>query len=455
MDKISPKSKLSPEQSRRIAITGIGPISSIGIGKDNFWQGILKGKPNVQLEECRIDGELWGKFYAHKIDNFDIRKFGINKDKLNDIKDWKEGEEIVDLNYLIAAVKLALDDSGLDYQRENNNIGLVLAHENLGLMPFGFKVSDIAYEILAKGQNKISKKEFFDKFYCKFLKSGYDVQTFADLFHVARVFNIHEFSLFINNACASGLYALEAAKQIINSNQAKAVVVAASDYPDIYKYLWFKGLGIYSPDGIIRPFCKDSNGLVFGDGGVGIVLEDLEFAKKRKAEIYSEYLGAGFDLEGWKITVPQIGGNSYQRAIEKAFKNSGTKKEEIDFLCPHGIGSQPIDYYEAKAITDIFGVYPMRYEKLSHGASPKRPFISTFKPYVGHNLGASALLETAILLLALKNDTILPTLNYDNPDSKFNISLVKDLTKTKLKTAMKICCAFAGFNAAAIFKKLN
>jgi 3-oxoacyl-(acyl-carrier-protein) synthase len=453
--KFSPKSKLSPEQSRRIVITGIGPISAIGIGRDYFWQGILSGKPNVQLEKCYIDNELWDQFYVHKIANFDISKFGIDKDKLNDIKAWKEGEEIVDLNYLIAAVKLALDDSGLDYNCENNNIGLVLAHENLGLMPFGFKVSNIAYEMLAKQQNRISKKDFFDKFYHKFLKSGYDVQTFADLFHVARVFNIHEFSLFINNACASGLYALETAKQIICNNQARAVVVAASDHPDIYKYLWFKGLGIYAPDGIIKPFCKDSNGLVFGDGGVGLVLEDLEYATKRKAPIYAEYSGGGFDLEGWKITVPQIGSNSYQNAISRAFEQSGISKADVDFLCPHGVGSQPIDYYEAKAITDVFGVYPMRYQKLSHGASPKRPFISTFKPYVGHNLGASALLETAILLLSLKNDLIPPTLNCKNLDSKFNISLVKEKTKIKVKNAMKTCCAFAGYNAVAVFRKVN
>ncbi len=428
-------------KNRRVVITGLGPISSIGIGKDNLWQGILQEKPNIKLEKCVLDGELWDQFYVHKIDNFDILKFGIDKEKLEDIKAWKEGEEIVDLNYLIASIKLALDDSGLDYNKENNCLGLVLGHENLGLMPFGFKISDLAYEMLiGKQKSQFSKKDFFDKFYRKFLKSGYDVQIFADLFHVARVFNVHNYSLFINNACASGLYALEAASQIIQSDQAKAVVVAASDHPDIYKYLWFKELGIYSSDGMIKPFCKDSNGLVFGDGGVAIVLEDLELAQKRKAQIYAEYLGGGFDLEGWKITVPQIGSHSYQDAIQKAFKQAEINKDEVDFLCPHGVGSQPIDYYESKAITDIFGL------------NPKRQLISTFKPFVGHNLGGSALLETAILLLSLKNNLVPATLNYKNPDSKFNMSLVKEKTKAKLKTAMKICCAFAGFNAAAVFR---
>lgn len=431
-------------KKQKIVITGIGPIASVGIGKDEFWKGILDKNVNIEEENCILDGEVWEKFRFHKVKNFDISRFGIDKQKLDDIRDWKEGEEIIDLNYLIAAVKLALDDSRLNYESDDNGIGLVLAHENLGLMPFGFKVSNLAYEMLiGRQKSDIPKKVFFEGLYRKFLKSGYDVQTFADLFHVARVFNVHNYSLFINNACASGLYALEAAGQILKNNQAKAVVVCASDYPDIYKYVWFKELGIYAHDGIIRPFSRDSNGLVFGDGGVGVVMETLESAQKRGADIYAEYLGAGFNLEGWKITVPQIGSNSYQQAIEQALLQSNIDKKKIDVVCPHGIGSGPIDYYEAKAITDIFG------------PNPKKPLISAFKPYVGHNLGGSALLETAILLLALKNNIVPATLNCKNIDPRFNVNLVKKNKNRKLKTVMKTCCAFAGFNAAAVFKKVE
>ena len=199
------------------------------------------------------------------------------------------------------------------------------------------------------------ENNFYEKLYRDCLKSGYDIQTFMTLFHVAKAFNIHNYSLFINNACASGLYALEAAAQMIKCNQSSAVIVAASDYTEIYKYLWFRDIGLYSGDGKIRPFCKDSNGLVFGDGGVGIVMEDLEHAQQRNADIYAEYLGGGFCLEGWKVTTPQIGSDSYQKAILKALKQSNVSKDEIELLVPHGVGSQAIDYYESKAITDIFG----------------------------------------------------------------------------------------------------
>lgn len=429
---------------KRIVVTGIGPIASCGIGKETFWQGILDKKTNIREEKCSVDGELWDKFHLHKVEGFDISNFGIDKEKLEDIKDWKEGEEIPDLNYLIASIKLALDDSKLKYNIDDNGIGLILGHENLGLTQFILDIANASYDILIdKIRADTSKIIFFDKLYKKFLKSGYDMQTFANLFHISRVFNINNYSLFINNACASGLYALEAASQVIKNDQAKAVVVAASDCPEIYKYIWFRDLNIYSPDGKIRPFGSDSNGLVFGQAGIGIVLEDLASAKKRKAPVYAEYLGGGFDLEGYKITMPELGSNSYQRAINKAFGQAKIKKEKIDLICPHGVGSQVIDYYESKAITDTFGL------------NPEKPLITTFKPYIGHSLGASALIEAAAMILALKNNIVPPTLNTENIDPKFNISLVKEKKTTKLKTAIKTCCAFAGFNSAAIFKKLN
>ncbi len=431
-------------EEKRVAITGIGPLASAGIGKDAFWQGILEKRVGLGLKEFKLDEEIWEKFYAHKVEDFDFAKFNIDKNALTYIKEWKEEEPSIDLNYLLAAVSLALEDSGIKYESEDNDIGLVLTHENMGLMEFLLKISNKSFDALkGKEGESLSKKQFCEKLYWYGLKSGYDIQSFMTLFHVAKAFNIHNYSLFLNNACASGLYALEAAAQAIKCNQSSAVVVAASDYTEIYKYLWFKEIGLYSDDGKIRPFCKDSNGLVFGDGGVGIVLEDLEHARKRNADIYAEYLGGGFNLEGWKVTTPQIGSDSYQKAILKALKQSNISKDEVELLCPHGVGSQAIDYYESKAITDIFGL------------KPEKPLITAFKPYIGHNLGGSALLEAAILLLSLKNELVLPTLNYDNPDPKFNISLVKDKIETKLNTAMKICCAFAGYNSAVVFKRLN
>jgi 3-oxoacyl-(acyl-carrier-protein) synthase len=431
-------------QNNRVVITGIGPIASTGIGRDAFWQGMLDKRTGVGDKEIIINDEIWAKFPVHRIQGFDFSSFNLDKSALAYMDEWKEDAPPLDLCYLIAAVALALGDSGLPYEEEDNDIGLVLTHENMGLMPFLMKLSHISYDTLIKeNEESCSRQQFYEKLYRDGLKSGYDVQTFMTLFHVAKIFNIHNYSLFINNACASGLYALESAAQIIKGNQSSAVVVAASDETEIYKYLWFKDIGLYSEDGRIRPFCRDSNGLVFGDGGVGIVLEDLEHAQKRNAPIYAEYVGGGFSMEGWKVTTPQIGSDSYQKAILRAFRQGNINKDEVELIVPHGVGSQAIDYYESKAITDVFGV------------NSQKPMITTFKPYVGHNLGGSALLEAAILLLCLKNETIVPTLNCENINPGFNISLVSEKKESRVNTAMKICCAFAGYNAAAIFKRFN
>jgi 3-oxoacyl-[acyl-carrier-protein] synthase II len=128
-------------KEKRVVITGIGPLASTGIGKDAFWDGILQKRTGLSLKEIKINGETWEKFYAHKIENFDFTEFNIDKAALTYIKEWKEGDLPIDLYYLIAAVALALKDSGIKYEDENNDIGLVLTHENMGLMDFVLKLS--------------------------------------------------------------------------------------------------------------------------------------------------------------------------------------------------------------------------------------------------------------------------------------------------------------------------
>ncbi len=428
-------------ENKRVVITGIGPLTSAGIGKADLWKNLVEGRTNVKLEECFIDGESWDKFYLHRIDSFDIKNFGIDPHILKEIKEWKEGEEITDLYYLIAAVKLALDDSRLEYDVEDNNIGCVVAHENPGLEQYISKYTTHAFETLKN--KKITKKLFAEKSYSVLMKSSYDLQAFMVLFHVLRTFGVHGYSSFINSACSSGLYAIETASQIIKTGRCSVVIVVAADYPRIYKYLWFKQLNMYAQDGKIKPFAKEPNGFVFGDGGAGLVLEDLEYAIKRKARIYAEYLGGGFSQEGWKVTVPAIGKDFYQKTIKEALRFSKIEKENIDLLCTHGAGNSIIDRYEAKAVTDIFGI------------RPKRPLITAFKPYIGNTLGAGALLETAILLLCLDNNVVLPVLNTQEVDPRMKMDIVKNKIKIELKTVLKICCAFAGYDAAAVFRKIN
>src|SRR6185503_13120576 len=120
-------------ENKRIAITGIGPISSLGIGKKEFWDSLYTGRSNVKEVEVKLDGKTWVKFFKHKVKKFDISAFAIDKFILEEIKAWKEGEIDEDLHYLAAAIELAVKDSGLSYDENNNDIGLIVSHENPGL----------------------------------------------------------------------------------------------------------------------------------------------------------------------------------------------------------------------------------------------------------------------------------------------------------------------------------
>lgn len=421
-------------EDNRIVITGLGPLSAIGIGKEALWKSILSGKTGLVFKDFFAAGKKIDSFYIHEINNFNINNFGISSNILKDIEDWKKEKDWPDLSYFLAATKLALDDSGLS--NLDKSVGLVLAHENPGLDQFFMDVFNLLQENVGKG---ISFNEFFERFN----KKSHDLQTFTFLFFVAKALNIHGYSIFLNNACASGLYAIEAASDIIRSKKCNAVIVATADQGSIFKNIWFKKLEMYPKDGKIKPFAKNRDGFVLGNGAAGIVVETLESALKRKAHIYAEYLGGGFSLEGWKITIPDLTSDFYKIAIEQAIKNSNITKEEIDLLIPHGVGTPITDTYEAKAITRVFG------------KNPQKPLISAFKPYIGHNLGSTALLETVILLLALEHNYIPPTLNCENVDTRLNIQPVTSPIPSNLKTVMKTACGFSGYNGACIFKKIK
>lgn len=425
---------------KRIAITGIGPLTSVGLGKTNLWESIVKGKTGLTREKVKLKEEIIEEFFVHRIKNFDINKFNINRDILEDIEVWKGEEGPIDLYLLMAAAKLALDDAGIGNAIERDKIGLILTHENPGLDQFYWQVIN---EFISGGRAKETrnaKEFFFKKFYNKFEKRGYELQTFMFLFHIAKALNLNGYSLFLNNACASGLYALEAGADAIRSGKCLAVVIAAADCGSIFKNLWFKRAGVYPKDGKTKPFSENADGFVSGDAGAGLILEDIESAKKRKAHIYAEYAGAGFSIDPWKVTIPNILSQSYQSAILHAMQNGGFKKSEIDLIVPHGVGMPVTDAFEAKAITEVFG------------KNTDKPLITAFKPYIGHCLGASALIETIILLLAMQNEVIPPTLSCAELNPKLNLKLVTKSTRLKVKNALKIACGFAGFNGAVVLK---
>ncbi|MFC1576389.1 beta-ketoacyl synthase N-terminal-like domain-containing protein [Candidatus Omnitrophota bacterium] len=423
------------KNENRVVITGIGPLTAGGSGKDEVWRAIEAKKTGLVQKKYEIDGSEVGTFHVHQIADFNLDDYEINKQALNEVVTWKEGDEITDLYYFLATIQMAIKDSGLKIEGDNEkSTGLIIAHENLGLDHFYTKVIDE----LSKGSQ--TKKEFFKQFYDKFKRTGYELQTFMSLHHIAKVFDIHGFSLFINNACASGLFALEAAADIIRSGKCERMIVAAVDHSSVFKHVWFNGVGMLAPDGKIKPFANKRDGFTIGDGGAALVLESFESARKRKADIYAEYKGGSFVLEGWKVTYPDITNDYYEKILNEAIDLAGIDTSLVDLVVPHGVGTKITDRYEANAISKVFS------------KNKTKPLISAFKPYIGHTLGSTALLETAIMLMALKNKKIPPTLNCENVDSSLSINVLQEMTNnSNAKHAIKTACGFAGYNGACVF----
>jgi len=423
--------------SKRIVITGIGPVTPLGIGKDEVLKGISTKRDGLTLRDFKLNKDTWDKSYIHLVDGFDINHFGIDKRDLEYIKNWKEGEDNKDLLFLLGAVKLACQDADIDYLQENDHLSLIVTHENPGLEQCLLKTYKEAFGLYKKTKD-LREYDFYDEVFRKTMKLGYESQSFMLLFHVARTFCVKNYSLLINNACASGLFAIEAASDLIRLGKAKQVIVVAGDCPDVLKTIWLKSINMYQQDGRIKPFDLNAQGFVMGEGAVALIIEDYEYAKERNAHVYTEYLGGGFRLEGWGVTTPMIGGQFYQEAIRDALRVSKINAGDVDLVCVHGVGTPSSDYYEAKAITDVFG--------------KAKVLITALKPYIGHNLGGSNLIEVAILLLSLQKKTIPPILNTTKPNDKLGLDLLLKEKKASVDIFMKTSCAFAGYNAASIFR---
>jgi 3-oxoacyl-(acyl-carrier-protein) synthase len=426
---------------KRIVITGLGPIASPGIGKKALWEGVCEQKIGLELVSAKIGDDKWEEFYMHKVKNFDIQNFNFDRYDLNYITNWKEGKQNQDLLLFLAATRLALEDGNINYKNQNNSLGLIVTHENPCLEQLLWEIFNESYSLLIS-DIKLGKNEYFSRLFVNNVKTAYETQSFMLLFHVARMFNIHKFSVCMNNACASGLYALEMASDMIRLEKVSKVVIVAGDCPDVFKFLWFKMIGMYEVDGQIKPFSKKAKGFVFGEGATAIVVEDYESAINRNVKIYAEYLGGGFRLDSWKVLVPDVTKHYLRDAINDAIQVSNIDREDVDLVCAHGAGTRIGDNYEAQAILDVF-------------KNIRNVPFTALKPYVGHNLGGSTLIELAILLLSMEENCLIPIKNINIKDLCLDINVVQNKKNAKLNTVLKTCSAFAGYHAAVILKKLR
>lgn len=426
--------------SQRVALTGVGLVSPLGLDLATAWRTVRSGSLRPVRHEHRIDGETWGAFPVFRVEGFDARRLA-----------WSEGArahaesqdlwEDADLMLMAGAALAASADAGLAIDPAANDVGLVATHENPGV---DRHVEALVRSFHARTARGRSLRAVAEELYDRHRERVYDLQTFMPLHRLGRLLGLHGHALFLNNACASGLYALDAAAALVAAGRCRAVLVVGADHPLSWpKFRWFAEQGFVAADGQARPFDRDRHGFVLGDGGAALVLEPESTARARGARPYAFYRGGGFTQEAWKVTVPDPASRHYETAVRAALAAAGIAPGDVDWLVAHGAATSVADAYEARTLVRVFG------------ADFERPRLAAFKGLVGHNLGGSGVTETALLLLAMRHGHLPPVRGCETPDPALQVRPLRCGLDETPRFALKCAAGFGGFDAACVFERAD
>ncbi|MCR2098987.1 beta-ketoacyl-ACP synthase II [Campylobacter upsaliensis] len=403
---------------KRVVVTGIGMINALGLDKESSFKAICEGKSGVD-KITLFDASEFPVQIAAEVKNFDPL----------DVVDGKEVKKIDRFIQLgLKAAREAMEDANFDETLDKEEFGVVSA-AGIGGLPNIEKNSIICEE---KGPRKISP--FFIPSALVNMLGG-----LVSIEHALKGPNIS-----CVTACAAGTYAIgEAYKSIVLGTADKMLVVGAEAAicpVGIGGFASMKALSTRNddPKRASRPFDKERDGFVMGEGAGALVFEEYEAAKKRGAKIYAELVGFGESADAYHITAPTLDGPL--RAMQKALKMASGVK--VDYINAHGTSTPVNDKNETAAIRAIFN------ENL--------PFVSSTKGQIGHCLGAAGAIEAVISLMAMEKGLVPPTINQIEKDEDCNLDYVPNVAKkAKLDVVMSNSFGFGGTNGCVIFKRVN
>ncbi len=401
--------------SSRVVITGIGVISSIGIGWENFWNSLLNGKSGIS-PVTSFDTSNHFTHNGGEVHNFNPEEF-IPKEKLPKLNRASQ--------LALAAAKLAVKDAGLN----TDSMSEITIGTCIGTTMGSVQTVEIINELTVKQKqmNNIPND----------LVS--QVPTHSTPSSVAKELGIHGPNMMFSTACAAGNYAIGYGFDLIMLCKADVVLAGGSDPFSKVAFTGFNQLSAVAPEKC-QPFDKNRKGMMVAEGAGILVLESLENAFKRKAPIYAEILGYGLSCDAQHMTQPSVEGIS--KCIIKAMSESGIKKEDVDYISAHGTGTPANDRTECAAIKEVFG--PL-YKKIP---------ASSIKSMLGHTMGAASALEAITCALVVKNNVIPPTINFDTPDPECDIDCVPNQARRQeVNIALNNSYAFGGNNASLVLKK--
>ena len=410
--------------TNRVVITGIGAITPIGMGKDAFWDGLLAGKNGIG-KITRFDAADYAAQIAGEVKDFDPTAY-IDK------KESKRMDRYT--QFAIAAAKMAFEDAKLDLDKENKERIGTFVGTGIG----GIETMHEQYKkLFDKGPSRISP--FFIPMMIGNMAAG----------QISITLGLRGPSSCVVTACATGSNCIGDAFRVIQRGDADVMVAGGTEasisQAAVAGFCSMKALCMDhndDPEDGSRPFDKDRSGFVMGEGSGVVILESLEHAEKRGAHIYAEVAGYGSNSDAYHITSPAPHGEMQAKCMQLAIDDAGLTAADVDYVNAHGTSTHLNDLGETEAIKAVFG------------DKAKDICVSSIKSMTGHLLGAAGGVECIATALAVENDMVPPTINYDTPDEGLDLDYVPNKAKQKtVRAAISNSFGFGGHNACLLIKK--
>ncbi len=408
---------------RRVVVTGVGMITPVGLDTEKSWEGLVSGRSGIGTITQFDDKDMPTRI-AGEVKDFDPARY-------IEAKEIKKMDRFIHL--AIAASQMAMDDSGLTVSPENADRVGVMVSAGMGGLP---AIEKYHKAYLERGSRKISP--FFIPMLIINEAAG----------HISIRYGAKGPNICVVTACATGTHSIGEAFKWIQRGDADAIIAGGTE-----SCICALGVGGFNamkalstrnsePERASRPFDAERDGFIMGEGAGLVILEDLEFAKKRGARIYAEVIGYGASSDAYHITTPAPNGEGAARCMAMALRDAAIAPTEMGYINAHGTSTKFGDELETIAIKTVFGDHAYKIP------------VSSTKSMTGHLLGAAGGVEAVISILAIDRGVLPPTINLENPDPECDLDYIPNTArKSQVEVTMSNSFGFGGTNACLIFRK--
>ncbi|MEW6606381.1 MAG: beta-ketoacyl-[acyl-carrier-protein] synthase family protein [bacterium] len=415
---------------RRVVITGVGVISPNGIGKERFWKATICGKSGVERITSFDTSEFKSKIAA-EVKDFDPRRLGLREEQIRRMDRY--------VQFSVAGTKMAVEDSMLNMSAVNKErVGVSIANAICGT-----KFMEEEFLIVTERGKEPINPEYVSPYLYQASMFNTPSNEISSLYSICGICNT------ISTGCTAGVDAVGFSCETILNDEADIMIAGASEAPITPIALAaFDVIGAISkndePSRASRPFDRDRDGFILGEGCGILILEELKHALDRGVHIYAEIIGYGTTCNAFHMTDLSPDGIDLARAIKLAIKHAGIKPEEIDYINAHGSSTEQNDRNETSAL------------KISLGDHAYHVPISSIKSMIGHPLSAANSIELIACSLIIENNLMPPTINYENPDPDCDLDYIPNKAREgKVDVVLKNSSGFSGIHSALLLRRYS